>query len=183
MNFPIHTAESAPVPARPILAGAQKGLGFIPNLFGTMASAPALLNAYTTVARQFDDSSLNPTERQIVLLATSRENGCEYCVAAHTILAGMQSVPKDVVNAARAGAAIADRKLETLRQFTVAVVNSRGRPEQAAVESFIAAGYTQQQLLEVVLGVGLKTLSNYTNHIAHIPLDGAFSSAAWSHAA
>ena len=138
-----------------------------------MANAPALLNAYSTVARIFDDASLSPTERQIVLIATSRENGCEYCVAAHTVIAGMQSVAK----------AISDRKLEALRLFTIALVATRGRLSDAAVENFAAAGSSQQQLLEVVLGVGVKTISNYTNHIAHIPLDGAFSSAAWSRAA
>lgn len=183
MKFPIHTPDSAPVPARPILAGAQKGMGFVPNLLGTMANAPALLNAYSTVARIFDDTSLSPTERQIVLIATSRENGCEYCVAAHTVIAGMQSVPKDVVAAVRAGTPIADQKLEALRQFTAAVVATRGRPSDAAIENFAAAGYSQPQVLEVVLGVGVKTISNYTNHIAHIPLDEAFSSAAWSRAA
>lgn len=183
MKFPIHSVTSAPASARPILDAAQKGMGMVPNLYATMAGAPALLATYVDTARAFDSTSLSATERQIVLLATSRENGCAYCVAAHTVIAGMQSVPKDVVEAVRTGAPLKDAKLEALRQFVEAVVNSRGRPPESAIESFQFAGYGSQQALEVVLGVGLKTLSNYTNHLAHIPLDAAFAPAAWSRAA
>ncbi len=183
MSFPIHDVDSAPEAAKPILSGTKKSFGFIPNLLGTMAEAPALLSAYTTLTGIFDKSSFSPTERQIVLLSVSFENSCEYCVAAHSVIASMQHVPADVVEAIRADTPIADPKLEALRRFTRAVVASRGWPSAEQTQAFLAAGYGPQQILEVVLGVGIKTLSNYTNHVASTPLDAAFAKAAWSKAA
>ncbi len=183
MKFTIYTPETAPEQAKPILAGAKKAYGFVPNLLGTMAEAPALLRAYTTVSGIFDESSLSATERQVVLLTVSSGNQCEYCVAAHTVIAGMHKVPAAVVDAIRSGLAIADPKVEALRLFTAAVVASRGWPTDEETAAFFNAGYSRQQVLEVVLGVGMKTLSNYTNHIAATPLDSAFAPAAWSKAA
>jgi AhpD family alkylhydroperoxidase len=148
-----------------------------------MAEAPALVKAYTTVSGIFDESSLSATERQVVLLTVSSENACEYCVAAHSVIAGMQKVPVGVVAAVRDGVPIADAKLESLRRFTAAVVDSRGWPSEEATAAFYNAGYGRQQVLEVVLGVGMKTLSNYTNHIAATPLDAPFTQAAWFKAA
>jgi uncharacterized peroxidase-related enzyme len=180
MNYVVHDPVTAPEPAREILAGARKSLGFVPNLFAVMADAPALLKSYRALGDLFEETSLDPSERQVVLLATSYENGCEYCVAAHTVIAAMQRVPDGVVQAIRDGRPIADRKLEAIRRFTTAVVRSRGRPSDEDTAAFLEAGYGRQQVLEVVLGVGMKTLSNYTNHIAATPLDRAFAKAAWS---
>jgi AhpD family alkylhydroperoxidase len=141
------------------------------------------VKAYTTLSRIFDETSLSATERQIVLLTASYVNGCEYCIAAHSVIAGMQKVPDDVMQAIRAGRPIADKKLEALRRFTAAVVTSRGWPSDSETAALLSVGYERQQVLEVVLGVGMKTLSNYANHIAETPLDQAFASAAWSKAA
>lgn len=183
MNYTVHTVETAPEAAKEILAGAKKSFGFVPNLLGAMAEAPALAKAYVTVSSIFEETSFTTTERQVVLLTVSFENGCEYCVAAHTVIAGMQKVPADVLNAIRIGAAIADAKLEALRRFTASVVRTRGWPSEQEMEAFFAAGYGRVQVLEVVLGVGMKTLSNYTNHIAGTPLDQTFAQAAWTKAA
>lgn len=183
MNFKIHTTDSAPEGAKDILNGARQKYGFVPNLLGMMSEAPALLKAYTTLNGIFDESSFSPSERQVVLLTVSYENGCEYCVAAHSVIAGMQQVPDEVVSALRDNSPIPDEKLEALRQFTRKVVQSRGWPEEADVKAFLDAGYGRQQILEVVLGVGLKTLSNYANHLADTPLDDAFAGQAWTKAA
>lgn len=183
MNYTVHTVETAPETARGALAETQKAFGFLPNLLGVMAEAPALLKAYQTLGGLFETTSLSAAERQVVLLATSYENGCEYCVAAHSVIAAMQKVPNDVVHSIRDGEPIADPKLEALRRFTVTLVRERGWPSEADINGFLAAGYGHQQVLEVVLGIGMKTLSNYANHIAGTPLDQAFASAAWSKAA
>jgi len=180
MTYTVHTVDTAPEAARTALAEAKKGYGFVPNLLGVMSEAPALLKAYRTLAGIFEESSFNPSERQVVLLTTSYENGCDYCVAAHSAIATMQKVPGDVVQAIRDDKPIADRRLEALRRFTAAVVASRGWPSDDQTGAFLKAGYARQQVLEVVLGVGFKTLSNYTNHIAGTPLDVAFAKAAWS---
>jgi len=183
MTYAVHTVATAPESAKETLAGAQKAFGFLPNLLGVMAEAPALLKAYRALAGLFEETSFTPTERQIVLLTASYENGCTYCVAAHSVIADVQKVPADVVDAIRGGAPIADKKLEALRRFAAAVVKTRGWLSDAEVAAFLNAGYTPAQVLEVVLGVGFKTLSNYTNHIAETPLDGAFAKASWSKAA
>ncbi|MGE0862926.1 MAG: carboxymuconolactone decarboxylase family protein [Vicinamibacterales bacterium] len=183
MSYTPHTIDTAPAAARETLAGVNKSYGFVPNLMGVMAEAPALLRAYRTIVDLFDETSLNPTERQIVLLTTSYENRCEYCVAAHSVIAGMQQVPEAVVQAIRSGQPIDNPRLEALRRFTAAIVVSRGWPSDEEKAAFANAGYDKAQALEVVLGVSVKTLSNYTNHIADTPLDRAFAKAAWSKAA
>ena len=183
MTYVVHSSESAPADAKEILSAVKKGFGFVPNMLGMMAEAPTLLNAYRTVAGIFDQTSLTPAERQTVLLTVSYENNCEYCMAAHSTIAGMQNVPQAIVAALRSGAPIADKRLEALRRFTSAVVTSKGHPSNRDLEVFAQAGYGPQQVLEVVLGVGLKTLSNYANHIAATPLDPAFAPAAWTKAA
>ncbi|MDF1699901.1 MAG: carboxymuconolactone decarboxylase family protein [Planctomycetota bacterium] len=178
-SFQLHTLESAPESAKPILAGAEQALGFVPNLYATMADAPALLEGYTTLAKVFDKSALSATERQIVLLAVSFENDCDYCMAAHTAISGMQKVPGDVVAALRDGMPLADAKLEALRAFTRGLVQARGFAQAGDVQALLDAGYTRSTVLEVILGVGLKTMSNFTNHVAKTPLDDAFEPVKW----
>ncbi len=174
------TPATAPDASTPMLEGAQRAFGFVPNLLGNMAHAPALLQAYMAVSAAFDTTSLSPTERQVVLLATSVRNGCTYCVAAHTVIAGMQKVPSAVVEALRAGAPIGDAKLEALRRFVEETVESRGWPSVSTEAAFFDAGYTSAQALEVLVGVAQKTMSNYMNHMASTPLDAAFAGGAWS---
>lgn len=183
MSYNVHTVATAPESAKETLAGAQKAFGFLPNLLGVMAEAPSLVKAYVALIGLFEETSLTPSERQTVLLAASFENNCEYCIAAHSVIADMQKVPADVIAAIRENRPIADGKLEALRRFTQAVVMSRGWPSQSEITSFLSAGYEQRQVLEVVLGVGFKTLSNYTTHITHTPLDQAFAKAEWKKAA
>lgn len=183
MSYKVHTPETAPEAARQTLTDAGQAYGFVPNLLGVMAEAPALVKAYRTLAGLFEETSFSPAERQVILLSVSAENACTYCVAAHSVIAGMQKVPSEVVEAIRDGKPIADRKLEALRRFTESLVASRGWPTEADTTTFLNAGYSRAQVLEVVLGVGFKTLSNYTNHIADTPLDEAFAKASWSKAA
>lgn len=183
MPYTVHTVETAPVAAKEVLAGARSAFGFVPNLLGVMATAPALVKAYVTLSRIFEETSFDATERQVVLLTANYENDCDYCIAAHSVIAGMQKVPDAVIQAIRDNRPIPDAKLEALRRFTAAVVNTRGWPSDADVGAFKNAGYGDRQILEVILGIGFKTLSNYTNHVAGTPLDAAFAKAAWSKAA
>lgn len=183
MSYKVHTIETAPEAAKETLKGALKAYGFLPNLLAVMAESPAMVKAYRAVVDLFEETSLTPSERQVVLLTVSYENRCEYCVAAHSVIAGMQRVPENVVQAIRAGQPISDGKLEALRRFVSAVVVTRGLPTEADTQAFLTAGYGRAQVLDVVLGVGVKTLSNYTNHIAETPLDQAFAPAAWTKAA
>lgn len=179
MTFKIHNENTTSPPAAEFLKKAKNKYGFVPNLLGTMAEAPALLKAYMTLAEIFDETSFRATEKQVVLLATSLANECNYCMAAHTAIAGMQNVPEDIVQSLRNNRPIKDSKLEALRRLAQEIAETRGNPSQNTLKAFLDAGYTQGQVLEVILGVGFKTLSNYTNHLADTPLDEAFKPAEW----
>ena len=178
-DFPVHTPDSAPAEAGAFMRELEKGYGFIPNLAGVMASAPALMEGYFTLNQLFEKTSFSGPERQVVLLAVSYTNACDYCMGAHTALAEMAGVPQDSIDALREGRSLPDERLEALRRFTQAVVDRRGHMPEADLRAFYEAGFTPQNVLEVVLGVGMKTLSNYTNHIAGTPLDAAFAGKEW----
>lgn len=178
-DFPVLDLESASQQARPALEATQAAFGFIPNLLGVMAHSPALAEAYLTLSGLFDKTDLTPTERQVVLLTVSRYHGCHYCVAAHSALAEMQNIPADVVEAIRLNRVIADTKLQSLRVFVNELLENRGLLDERAMRAFYAAGYKPAQVLDVLVGVAQKTMSNFTNHIAQTPLDDAFKAHAW----
>lgn len=178
-DFQTYTLESAPEKSRKVLETGNKAYGFVPNLLGTMAEAPALAEAYLTIGKLFGETSFDETERQVIALAISRSNGCEYCVSAHSKIAELGQVDGDVIRAIRNDEPIADERLEALRTFATNVVSKRGWLDEGDIEAFLTAGYDRQNVLEVILGVAMKTMSNYTNHIADTPLDDAFSDSEW----
>ena len=180
IDFTTHTIDSTPEASKPLLEGAQKAFGFLPNLLATMSEAPALLEGYLSLATIFDKTDLSETERQIILMTNNRLNGCSYCMAAHTSLSQMGGVPADVIEALRTGTELADPKLEALRTFAAIVNESRGWPTDEQVETFLAAGYSLQTVLEVILGTSLKVMSNYTNHVAGTEVDAVFARNAWT---
>ncbi|MCL7419729.1 MAG: carboxymuconolactone decarboxylase family protein [Methylobacter sp.] len=179
-QFNIHAIRSAPAAAQPLLEGARQRFGFVPNLLASLAESPATLQAYLDLGALFEKTSLTPTEQQVVLLAASAENHCTYCMAAHSMIA-KQRVKADaaIVEALRRLQPLPDRKLEALAAFTRAVVKQRGEVNGKVFDNFITAGYSREQVLDVVLGVTMKTLSNYANHIMHTPLDAQFQAEAW----
>ena len=179
LEFKLHDRSSAPEPARETLGQVQKKFGFITNLIAVMAEAPPLTDACLALSQLLEQTSFNPAERLILLLAASEANGCDYGVAAHTMGAHRAKVPEAVITAPRANKPLPDVKLETLHRLTHSMVIDRGRPDAALVEAFPGAGYTRRNLLEVILAVGMKTLSNYPNPMAETPLDAAFEPAAW----
>jgi uncharacterized peroxidase-related enzyme len=178
-EFDYHDMDSAPEGSRAVMESAQQAYGMLPNLFRKMAESPALTRGYWELGNIFAGSSLSATEQQVVLLATSTQNGCTYCVGAHSAIADMMNIPAEVTDALREGRPIPDAHLEALRKFTQQVVAQRGWLSEASVHEFLDAGYSRAQLLDVVVGVGLKTMSNYANHIMQTGLDDAFSSRAW----
>ncbi|MEV0584465.1 carboxymuconolactone decarboxylase family protein [Nonomuraea sp. NPDC050310] len=145
-----------------------------------MAESPELLAGYNALAEQFGKSSLPAVAKQVVLITASVANGCEYCVAAHSTLALRARVPAAVVEDLRADRPLDDPALEAVRRLTHAMVAQRGWVTEAEIEEFLAAGHTRRHVLDIVLGVGMKTLSNYTNHIACTPLDPAWADQAWT---
>jgi len=179
-DFDVYDSQSAPKGSREILEAVHKKYGFVPNLFGVLAESPAALEAYSSIGSAFEKGSLSPVEQQVVLLTTSFENGCTYCMAAHSAVAKMVGAKGDVLSALRDGTPMPDARLEALRKFARQVVEQRGWVSEGDIESFLDAGFEKRQILEVLTGVTMKTLSNYTNHITHTPLDEAFQGAAWT---
>lgn len=175
----ILTPETAPEKSKTILQGIQTKLGFVPNLLGIMAASPQATQGYLTLSDLFEKTSFNAAEKQVVLLTVSYLNQCTYCMAAHTMQAVMMQVPQDITQALREGTPLANSKLEALRQLTASVVTTQGRPSEETLNAFYNAGYKSEHLMNVILGVSLKTLSNYINHIVTPPLDEMFEPFQW----
>jgi len=180
-DFQFHTIESAPEAAKSALEGAQQSLGFVPSLYAGLAESPQALEAYLKIGEIFGDSTLTAQEQQVVLLATSVENGCEFCVAAHSFLArNVAKLGEEDLQALRENRDLPTTRLQTLADLTRQVVRGRGRVNETEVAAFIEAGFTRANVLEVVLGVTMKTLSNYANHLLETPLDEAFAADRWT---
>ncbi|GJG86734.1 alkyl hydroperoxide reductase AhpD [Gemmatimonadetes bacterium T265] len=178
-HFPPHTLETAPAASRPALAATQQALGFLPNMFAALGESPVVLNAYGALDAALGQGTFTPAERQLILTAASATNGCAYCSAAHsTFAAGLRATP-DAVAAARGTGHAADPRTEALVAFVHAVVRARGRVEHAVVDHFLAAGFTPAQAIEVVANVALKTVSNYVQGFADVPLDAALAPQRW----
>ncbi len=177
MHFPIHDLDSAPAGARPTLAEIRQSYGFIPNLAGAFAESPGALNALWGALRAFEaaEMTLSPLERQVVLLAVSARNRCEYCAAAHGMLADMNGLERREVQNLQEGRRLSDARLEALRQFAETLVDRRGWLSPGDLEKFIGAGFTRAQVFEVILGVALKTLTNYANHVAKPAVNEQFA--------
>jgi len=179
-NFPVLNTDNAPSGSIKLLQQTQSNFGFVPNIIGVMANSPSLTEAYLTVAGIFSKSTLTPTEQQIVLLTVSHYHECCYCMAAHTAIAGMQNVDTSVVQSIRDDQPISDSKLEVLRIFTKLLIEKRGWVNEQDIQAFLDAGYNTTHMLDILVGIAQKTLSNFTNHIAKTPLDEAFAEVAWS---
>jgi len=179
-KFTKYTIDTAPEASKPILESVKAAFSFVPNLQANMAESPELLAGYSTLWDLFSKSTLTPHEQQVVYLTSNFENECHYCMAGHTTLAKMQKMDWAVIEALREGGIIPDAKLEALHRFTTIVVRERGFATDADVDAFLAAGYTRRNVLEVVLGVATKVMSNYTNHIAHTELDAFMAGNEWS---
>jgi uncharacterized peroxidase-related enzyme len=177
ISFPIHSLDTAPAGAQALLQQAQAQFGLIPNLFGGMASAPGLLKSYLAVYEAFSGGTLTALEQQVVCIAVSREHACHYCVAAHSTVAGMHGLDPAIIEALRLGTPLPAAKLEALRQFTVQMVRQRGWAEPGQLAALLAAGYSRETALEVITGIALKVMSNYTNHLIDTPVDAAFAPA------
>jgi uncharacterized peroxidase-related enzyme len=165
--FQSYTLENAPEGSRAKLAEVKNAWGFVPKLHGNLAESPVSLEAYDTLFGLVAKSSLSPIERQVAYQAINVFHGCEYCTAGHTYLSRAVKMDEAAIQALRNGAPIPDARLQALRLFAEAVVRERGLVGDAAVDAFLAAGFTKANVLEVITIAATKTISNYTNHITH----------------
>ncbi|MCK8083668.1 carboxymuconolactone decarboxylase family protein [Vibrio sp. 1CM24A] len=177
--FKIHTEETVSPKAKAIFAGAKNQMGVIPNLYGTMGESPELLKAYTQLHQLFLETSFTAEEKTVVWQVINVEHECHYCVPAHTGIAHSMKVDPALTEALRNEEAMPTEKLQALKDFTLQIVRQRGNVTEEQMEAFFAAGYTQQNVLEIILGLSQKVISNYTNHVAKTPVDAMFQQFAW----
>ncbi|NOJ14743.1 carboxymuconolactone decarboxylase family protein [Vibrio splendidus] len=178
-NFKIHSVESATEQSKPILEGAVKQMGRVPGLFGVMAESPNILKAYTQLHQAFSDSSFDAYELTVVWQTINVEHECHYCVPAHTGIAHSMKVDPAITEALRNRTALPTEKLQALHDFTLSMVRNRGNVPESEMAAFFEAGYGQQQVLEVILGLSQKVISNYVNRVAKTPVDKVFEQFAW----
>lgn len=180
MKFKLHNQETAPEASVPVLEQTEKAYGFALNLFGVLAESPAALSAYVQVNQLLEEhSTLSPEERQVVMLATSEANACEYCMAAHSVVAEMSGLSGESIEALRKGQEPAEARYAALFRFVRSLHEHRGWVPEAEQEAFLQAGFNTRQVLDVITILALKTLSNTANHLAQPELDSAFEKQRW----
>ncbi len=170
----VHSIESAPEGSKASLEESVKGFGMLPNLHGVFASSPNALEAYKTLHGLFASSSFNDDETTVIWQTINKENECHYCLPAHTAVAHMMNIDQELITALSQGSAMPNEKLQTLHDTTLSLVRNRGRISKTELNAFYAAGYEERHILDVILGIAQKTMSNYTNHIANTPIDEPF---------
>ena len=173
-DFTIYTLENAPEAAKPLLEKSVKAFGMVPNLHAVMAESPELLDSYQQAHNLFQNTSFNAEELTVVWQSINIEHNCHYCVPAHTGIANSMKVDQGIIDALRNKTPLSDEKLEVLRATTLAMVRERGVLSEEDVKRFYAVGYGKKQLLEIVLGLSQKIMSNFTNHLADTPVDAPF---------
>ena len=174
MKFELHTAESAPIESQPLLDNSLKSFGMIPNLHAVMAEAPAMLEAYQTLHRLFQQSSFDTEELTVIWQTINVEHECHYCVPAHTAISHMMEVDSAITEALRNRTELPTKKLQVLHLTTLALLRNRGVLNREQLAAFTEVGYGNRQLLEIILGMSQKMISNYVNKLSHTPIDEAF---------
>ncbi len=183
MNFPSHDINTAPEGSKGLLEKSQKAFGRLPGLHKVLAESPQAFEGYQTLHKLFTETDFDADEMTVVWQAINVEHACHYCVPAHTGIAKMMKVSDDIIEALRNETPLPNAKLEALRTFTIQMVRERGNASQAQLEAFFAAGYSHRAVLDIILGLAQKTMSNYINHVAVTPVDEAFQSLKWERSA
>ncbi len=179
-DFPSHDLETAPDASKPLLENSQKAFGRLPGLHKVMAESPQMLEGYQVLHKLFTETAFDADEMTVVWQTINVEHECHYCVPAHTGIAKRMKVSDDISNALRDETPLPSAKLEALRTFTLQMLRSRGNATEAQMQAFFDAGYGHRAVLDVILGLAQKVMSNYTNHVAETPLDEPVKPLAWT---
>src|ERR1700691_5726456 len=174
-QFTEYTIESAPAAARRAMAATEKHLGYLPAALARMAASPHLLDGFLKLSAIFETSTLDPVAREALIMTIATRNGCHICVAMHTGRLTALGADADTIAALRNAGSLADPTLEAIRVFTLQVLDSAGDVGDEALRAFLASGYTRQNALEVVLGIGTYTMSTLANRLTGAPVDDQLS--------
>lgn len=166
-RIPVLDAQRAPEQSQALVAQSLANNGFLPNLIGVLAHAPAALETYSTVGAINAQSSLTIAEREVVQLTAAHMHGCDFCLAGHgALMLKKVGLPRDAVKALQTGEQTGDARLDAIADFTRAVIASRGAVSDEQYRQFRAHSFGHRQALEIVLGVSLATLCNFANSLA-----------------
>lgn len=168
-TFTIPTAATVSPANQAIFDNLRKGLGMVPNLYATFAHSEHALGNYLTL--QNGKSSLTAKEREVINLVVSQVNECAYCLAAHTVLGGMVGFTPEQIIAIRKGGAAFDARLDALARLVKSAAEHRGHAAPALVDAFFAAGYSEGNLVDVVMVIGDKIITNYLHALTQVPID------------
>ena len=163
--------EAAPAAAQPLLEGAKKALGSVPNLFRVIANSPAALEGYLGLNGALAKGSLDAKTRERIALAVAEINGCGYCLSAHTYIGKNIAKLDDAEITANRNGASNDPKADAAVRFAAKIVRDRGHVSEADLADVKLAGYADAQIVEIVLHVALNTLTNYVNEVAKTEID------------
>jgi alkylhydroperoxidase family enzyme len=178
-NYSIHTISSAPENSKLALEQLQQAFGVVPNIAGAIANSPKLINSLVGVFQQVHSSSLTEQEIQTVLLTDAVANSSMYAVAFHTALALQQGVGSEVTDAIREHRVPSDKRFAALSNLAKTLIEKRGHLSEPELDSFLAVGFTKEQVLEVIAIVAASTITNYAGTIANPPLEDSFRQYAW----
>lgn len=175
-RIPLNEIADAPEAARPLMEGSVKAFGMLPGLHKALSNSPQALEGYQALHQLFQQTSLSDVEKHVVWQSINQEHGCNYCRPAHAFIGRkMLGVSVELDEAIQDEAPLGDAKLEALRSFTLALLRGRGHVSDAETDAFFAAGYGPTQVMDVLLGLAQKVMSNYANHLAATPVDPAFA--------
>lgn len=177
--FADHTPDTAPEAARPALRAAASKFGFLPAAMARLAESPSVVAAFGRLMQIWDASSLGHVEREVVTLTVAHDAGCEVCMAIHSSILTQTVGDGALLAALRTQSPLSDPRLEALRGFTLRVLQTKGDVGDGALADFLGAGFTKEQALDVVLGVGTYTLSTYANRLTRAPLDAPLARFEW----
>ncbi len=168
-SFTVPTRDQVSNDNQAIFDQLKGALGFVPNLYATMAHSDTALGTYL----QFQNakSSLSKKEQEVINLVVSQKNGCKYCQSAHTAISKMNGFSEDQILEIRGGTATFDAKLNALALLAKEVANNNGNIAPATLEQFFSAGYNQANLVDLTLVVGEITVTNYLHNITQVPVD------------
>lgn len=169
----VQTLDSVADAAKARVEAVQKANGFIPNLIGVLANSPQALEFYQEISKLNGKNSLDAVEVEVVQITAAAHNGCDFCVAGHTKIGKLKlSMPNDLLEALRKRVDIdGNPRYQALARFTMALIDSRGKVSDAQLEAFKAAGFSDQNAVDVVMGVALATLCNYANNVAQTDIN------------
>jgi len=152
------------------LKAVEAKLGILPNLFTTLARAPAALNGYLQFSEALGQGRLTPRQREMIAIAVAQENACEYCLSAHTAIGQRAGLSDADIERARHGGAV-DARDDAITELALLIVQSRGDVSDSTLEAARQAGVDDALIIEVIAHVALNVLTNYVNRVAGTIVD------------